>query len=148
MHLNGRFIEGYGGKVAPPYSRFYMGGESDIRGFDILTISPIAYIPTDSYVSVLNNDGTARVQKVVNSDGSVSSVGVQAHIPSYQLISPGGDTAIVTNFEYRIPIIGPVTLAPFLDAGVDLLLLPNQLGLNSGRVTQLNALFPQADFKC
>ncbi len=146
MHLNGRFIEGYGGKVAPPYSRFYMGGEDDIRGFDILTISPIAYIPTDSYVNVLNNDGTQRVQKIVNSDGSIGTAAVQAHIPSYQLISPGGDTAVVTNFEYRIPIIGPVTLAPFLDAGVNRLTLPSQYGLNSGRVEQLKALFPQADF--
>jgi len=146
MHLNGRFIEGYGGKVAPPYSRFYMGGEDDIRGFDILTISPIAYIPTDSYVSVLNNDGTQRVQKVVNPDGSIGTAAVQAHIPSYQLISPGGDTAVVTNFEYRIPIIGPVTLAPFLDAGINRLTLPSQLGLNLLRVQQLNTLFPQADF--
>ena len=50
------------------------------------------------------------------------------------------------NYEYRIPIIGPVTLAPFVDAGVDRLSLPGQLGLNPGRVDQLNALFPQADF--
>jgi len=46
FHVNARFIAGFGGKVAPPYDRYYMGGESDIRGFDILTISPIAYIPT------------------------------------------------------------------------------------------------------
>ena len=46
FHVNARFIAGYGGKVAPPYSRYYMGGEDDIRGFDILTISPIAFIPT------------------------------------------------------------------------------------------------------
>jgi outer membrane protein insertion porin family len=37
-------------------------------------------------------------------------------------------------------------LAPFIDAGVDRLSLPSQLGLNAGRVDQLNALFPQADF--
>ena len=50
------------------------------------------------------------------------------------------------NYEYRIPIFGPVTLAPFVDAGVDKLLLPSQLGLNPGQVTNLNALYPQADF--
>ena len=27
-------------------------------------------------------------------------------IPIYQLITPGGDTQVVFNFEYRIPIIG------------------------------------------
>ena len=48
FHLNARFISGFGGRVAPPYSRYYMGGEDDIRGFDILSISPIAFIPTDT----------------------------------------------------------------------------------------------------
>ncbi len=146
FHMNARFISGFGGKVAPPYSRYYMGGEDDIRGFNILTISPIAYIPTDTQISVLNNDGTARVQKVLNSDGSVSNVGVTQTIPTYQLILPGGDTAVVFNYEYRIPIVGPVTLAPFIDAGVDRLTFASQLGLNTDRVTQLNAIFPQADF--
>jgi outer membrane protein insertion porin family len=146
FHLNGRFISGYGGKVAPPYDRYYMGGEDDIRGFDILTISPIAYIPTSTPIQVLNNDGSARVQKIVNSDGSIGLNPVTQTVPVYQLILPGGDTAAVFNYEYRIPILGPVTLAPFLDAGIDRLSLPSQLGLNPDRVTQLNNIFPQADF--
>jgi outer membrane protein insertion porin family len=146
FHFNGRFIAGYGGKVAPPYSRYYMGGEDDIRGFDILTISPIAFIPTSTTVSVLNNDGTQKVQPVINSDGSRSFAPVTQTIPVYQLILPGGDTAGVFNYEYRIPLVGPVTLAPFIDVGVDRLFLPNQLGLNPARVQQLNAIFPQADF--
>jgi outer membrane protein insertion porin family len=146
FHVNARFIAGFGGRVAPPYSRYYMGGESDIRGFDILTISPIAYIPTSQPIGLYNFDGTARVQKVINPDGSVSVTQATQNTPSYQLILPGGDTAGVFNYEYRIPIFGPVTLAPFVDAGIDKLLLPSQLGLNSGRVTQLNQLFPQADF--
>ena len=28
-------------------------------------------------------------------------------VPTYQLITPGGDTQSVGNFEYRIPIVGP-----------------------------------------
>jgi len=146
FHLNTKFITGYGGKVAPPYSRYYMGGEDDIRGFNILTISPIAYIPTNTQISVFNNDGSPRVQKVLNADGSYSANPVTQTIPTYQLILPGGDTSAVFNYEYRIPIFGPVTLAPFLDAGIDRLSLPSQLGLNADRVSQLNALFPQADF--
>jgi outer membrane protein insertion porin family len=141
FHLNARMITGFGGKVAPPYSRYYMGGEDDIRGFDILSISPIAYIPSSTAVSVLNADGTQRYQRVAG-----GFLPVTQQVPSYQLIVPGGDTAAVFNYEYRIPIIGPVTLAPFVDAGVDRLSLPSQLGLNPGRVEQLNALFPQADF--
>lgn len=146
FHVNARFISGFGGKVAPPYSRYYMGGEDDIRGFDILTISPIAYIPTSSSVGVLNNDGTQRVQKIVNSDGSIGTTPVYQTVPAYQLILPGGDTATVFNYEYRIPLIGPVNLAPFIDVGIDRLALPSQLGLNPQRVQQLNAIFPQADF--
>ncbi len=144
FHVNGRFISGFGGKVAPPYSRYYMGGEDDVRGFDILTISPIAYIPTTASVNVLNNDGTARY--LTNADGTTSTTPVTQTVPAYQLILPGGDTAGVFNYEYRIPIIGPVTLAPFIDVGEDRLSLPSQLGLNPGRVDELNALFPQANF--
>ena len=146
FHLNARFIAGYGGKVAPPYSRFYMGGEDDVRGFDILSISPVVFIPTSTTINVLNNDGTQRVQKIVNSDGSVGTAAVTQTIPVYQLLLPGGDTAAVFNYEYRIPIVGPVTLAPFVDVGVDRLSLPSQLGLDPSRVAQLNGLFPQAGF--
>ncbi len=146
FHLNGRFIAGYGGKVAPPYSRFYIGGEDDVRGFNILSISPFVYIPTSTTVNVLNNDGTQRVQRIVNSDGSIGTAPVVQTIPIYQLLLPGGDTAAVFNYEYRIPIVGPVTLAPFVDVGVNRISLPNQLGLDPVRVAQLNGLFPQADF--
>jgi outer membrane protein insertion porin family len=52
----------------------------------------------------------------------------------------------VANFEYRIPIFGPVTLALFFDAGVDRLLQGSQLQLNPDRVQQLNSQFPEAAF--
>src|SRR5437588_12376787 len=37
--VNGSFITGYGGLVSPPFQRFFMGGENDIRGFDIRSVS-------------------------------------------------------------------------------------------------------------
>ena len=145
MHLLGRFLTGYAGKVAPPFSRYYTGGENDIRGFDIWGISPIAFLPTSSTVNVLNSDGSQRVQKqIVNGVPTFTNVTMQ--IPTYQLTFPGGDTNVVTNFEYRIPIFGPVVLAAFVDAGIDKLALPGQLKLNPGRIDQLNGQFPQADF--
>ena len=146
MHVLGRFITGYGGKVAPPFNRYYMGGENDIRGFDIWSISPIAYIPTEASINVLNPDGSQRMQKYVDPTGAVSSYAVTQTIPAYRIVFPGGDTNIITNLEYRIPIVGPVTLALFLDAGVDKLSLANQLKLNQGRVDQLNGEFPQSGF--
>jgi outer membrane protein insertion porin family len=52
-------------------------------------------------------------------------------------VAPGGDTGLVGNFEYRIPIVGPVTLAAFLDAGVNFIARESQLRLTD---TQLNTL--------
>ena len=146
FHVSGRFLTGFSGKVAPPFSRFYMGGENDIRGFDIWGISPVAFIPSDATVNVYNNDGSQRLQKIVGANGSVSLQGVTQTIPVYQLVFPGGDTSAYGNIEYRIPIVGPVTLAPFIDAGIDRLVLPGQLRLNPERITQLNSEFPEASF--
>jgi outer membrane protein insertion porin family len=53
---------------------------------------------------VLNND-RSRAPKVIQ-DGKESRR--HQSIP-YQLIFPGGDTQAVSNVEYRIPIVGPVT---------------------------------------
>ena len=60
FHGMGSLLTGYGGKVAPPFSRTYIGGEQDIRGFEIWGISPIAFVPSEATVNVLNDDGTPR----------------------------------------------------------------------------------------
>jgi outer membrane protein insertion porin family len=147
MHGLARYVTGYGGKVANPLNRFYMGGENDIRGFNIWGISPIAYIPTSGTVNVLNNDGSPRQQKFIDpTTGAVSYANVTQTIPTYQLVFPGGDTNFVGNFEYRIPVFGPVILAIFADAGIDKLANTNQLKLNPDRITSLNGLFPEASF--
>ncbi len=46
MRFLGAFESGYGGKVIPPFSRFYLGGEDNLRGFDIRTVSPVVFVPT------------------------------------------------------------------------------------------------------
>lgn len=141
-HFLGRYVTGYGGKVAPPFNRFYMGGENDVRGFNIWGISPIAYIPSSGLVPLLNADGSARQQK--NADGTFTTAGKT--VPSYQLIFPGGDTQGVGNVEYRIPIVGPVVLAAFFDVGLNKIARRNQLSINPGRLDELNKGFPQAAF--
>jgi outer membrane protein insertion porin family len=146
VHLNAKHVTGYGGKTAPPFDRFFMGGENDVRGFNIWGISPIAFAPIEGTVNVLNNDGSARQQRVLDNNGFPTYANVTTSIPSYQLVTPGGDTAIVANFEYRIPIFGPVTLAYFADAGMNRLLNTSQLQLNPSRITQLNAEYPEANF--
>ncbi|HUK18574.1 MAG TPA: outer membrane protein assembly factor BamA [Bryobacteraceae bacterium] len=145
FHLTTDIITGYGGKSIPPFSRSFMGGEQDIRGFDWWSITPLAFIPSSTQVSVLNSDGSQRTQKVV-SGGVLTSVPVTMTVPQYQLITPGGDWRSYGNFEYRIPIVGPVTLAIFTDAGVNRILQPNQLTMDPQQVINLNQQFPQAGF--
>src|SRR5262249_46248163 len=45
FHAQAAYITGYGGKEIPPFNRFYMGGEQDLRGYDIRSISPVTFIP-------------------------------------------------------------------------------------------------------
>ncbi len=145
FHALGSVISGYGGKFIAPFSRTFIGGEQDVRGFEIWGITPIAYVASSASLNVLNDDGSARTQKVVQ-NGVVTSVPVTMTVPRYQLITPGGDTQVVTNFEYRIPIVGPVVLAMFGDAGMNRILRPSQLTMDPSRVSDLNNQFPQAGF--
>ena len=145
FHLLATTITGYGGKVAPPFSRAFIGGENDIRGFDFYSISPIAWIPSSASVPILNADGSQRFQKVLQNGYPVNAA-IQQSIPTYQIITPGGDTHGVFNFEYRIPIFGPVTLVPFVDVGANRILYKNQLTVNPGQISNLNSQFPSAAF--
>ncbi|MCC6263822.1 MAG: outer membrane protein assembly factor BamA [Bryobacterales bacterium] len=143
----GSWITGFGGQAAPPFNRFYMGGENDVRGFNIWEVSPVAFIPSETSIAVLNADGSQRLQRIVYSDGTIGFTPVRQTIPIYQISFPGGDTMGVANFEYRIPIFGPVTLAAFFDAGINRVSRTSQLRLNPDRVAYLNAAHPSAAFE-
>ena len=145
FHFSGDIETGYGGKEIPPFTRRFIGGEQDVRGYEIWGITPIGFIPSSATINVLNADGSARTQATV-SNGVVVQTPVTMTIPTYQLITPGGDTTAVGNFEYRIPIVGPVTAALFFDAGVNRILRPSQLSVVQTRIDQLNEQFPSAGF--
>jgi len=145
FHLLASMITGYGGKEIPPFSRTYIGGEQDIRGFEIWGISPIAFVPSEATINVLNNDGSQRTQKIYQ-NGVLTSTPVTMNLPIYQLTFPGGDTQVIGNFEYRIPIFGPVTLAIFTDAGVNRILRPGELNMDPTRISYLNNSYPTAGF--
>jgi outer membrane protein insertion porin family len=147
FHLLGSMITGYGGKEIPPFSRTYIGGEQDIRGFQIWGISPIAFIPSEATINVLNNDGSQRTELIRNSAGQLVSTNVTMNVPIYQLAFPGGDSHVVGNFEYRIPIFGPVVLAIFADAGINRILRPGELNMDPERVGYLNGQYPNAGFQ-
>ncbi len=145
FHFTATTITGYGGKVAPPFMRGYIGGENDIRGFDFFSVTPIAFIPSSASINQLNPDGSQRMQNQIVA-GVKTPMPVSLPIPTYQLITPGGDSHAVFNFEYRIPIIGPITLVPFFDAGANRILYPNQLTVNPGQIASLDSQFTQANF--
>jgi outer membrane protein insertion porin family len=145
FHLMGSLITGYGGRFVPPFSRTFIGGEMDVRGFENWGISPIAFIPSSASVNVYNDDGSPRTQRVIV-NGVSQQQPVTMTVPSYQLITPGGDFHTIGNFEYRIPIFGPVTMAIFADAGLNKILRPGELTMDPTHVSDLNLEFPQAGF--
>jgi outer membrane protein insertion porin family len=130
MRILAATIGGYGGRVPPPFSRFYVGGEYDIRGFDIRSISPLAFFPTTGQVCNRDNFGNP-----ILSTGATglkgTTCGSYTQFPYYTPIYPGGDTEIITNFEYRVPIAGPITMAAFLDAGSAFVWRTNQLQIDT-----------------
>jgi outer membrane protein insertion porin family len=121
--INGSFISGYAGLVAPPFQRFFMGGENDIRGFDIRSISPVAFLPSSNVITLTNPDGTPVPKNPANPRLGNWTV----PIPVDQIVFPGGDLSVWTNLEYRITIAGPVAIAPFVDTGIDAIIRPSQL---------------------
>ena len=118
------YVQGFGGDVAPPQNRFYTGGESDLRGFDIRGATPYGYVPNRINVQLTNPDGTC-----VPRDPTNPQLGqcIQVPLPVYGIASIGGDTQFTSNIEYRIPIAGPVTFSFFDDFGIDTALNKGQL---------------------
>jgi outer membrane protein insertion porin family len=123
FRVQGSFISGYGGLVAPPFQRFYMGGENDIRGFDIRSVSPVAFLPSAGAITLTNPDGTPVLLNPLNPRQGNYTI----PIPVDQITFPGGDLSMISNLEYRIYIVGPVALVPFVDTGLDPILRPSQL---------------------
>src|SRR6185437_3344794 len=52
------YIQGIAGLVASPFDRFNAGGENDVRGFDVRSITPYAFIPTRVLYNLVNPDGS------------------------------------------------------------------------------------------
>lgn len=144
FHAMASLITGYGGRVAPPFSRFYIGGEQDVRGFEIRSISPVGFFPTVASVCNLDNAGN-QVQAFGTTGAPTGACGSSTRFPIFTPIFPGGDTMAVANFEYRIPIVGPVTMAYFIDVGTNFILRDSQLQVQPLALQSLTSEFP--DFK-
>ena len=110
------YVQGWGGDVAPPNNRFYAGGEGELRGFDVRGATPYGYVPNRVNVQLTNPDGSCVPRDPTNPQDNQC---IQVPLPVYGIASIGGDTNLITNAEYRIPIAGPVTFSFFDDFGID-----------------------------
>ena len=126
----------------PLFARFFLGGEDSIRGYNVRGISPTAPIfttVTTRNVFAQTLDGTTLkvrppsratsnsiTPKVLNKF-LVSDL-VSSTVPQFPAFM-GGDSELLLNFEYRIPIIGPLQFVPFVDVGsaFNLRGIPDQL---------------------
>lgn len=108
LRFLGSYVQGFSNVSVPFYERFFMGGDFDIRGFDFRALSPISFI-------------TRKLDVIDPETGNFITR------PFDDIVYVGGDTQGVLNIEYRIPIIGPITLAPFLDVGNAWVLKKSQL---------------------
>lgn len=135
FRLQGSFVSGYGGHDTPPYERSYMGGENDLRGFDIRTVSPYVFVTSVQNQPLLNPDNTP----VPLDPANPRRGSVQVPLPVTNVTFPGGDTSLLANLEYHIKIVGPVLLEPFMDYGMNFALKTSELRLAPESLTQLNS---------
>jgi outer membrane protein insertion porin family len=114
----------------PIYERFFLGDEFTIRGYNVRSISPIA--PLDVFVTSRNvsvsttpiGDLSAPAGLPTTLQDQLVKLGTftgPTGANSVQLARDfrflGGDTQLLGNFEYRVPIFGPVSMAAFADIG-------------------------------
>ncbi len=142
FHMLASMATGFGNQVLPPYERLYTGGEDSVRGFDFYDISPWAFVPTLESTPITYFDPTVLG---VNGQPAVRTI----HVPVLHNVAtrPGGDTELVANFEYRIPIVGNyLSMDFFYDLGLVGIMRHDQVSLNSGALTTLNQEFPNPAF--
>lgn len=114
----------------PAYERYFLGSENDIRGYNSRSIGPVApfdtYVTTRNVVLANNAFGTAdtnhlldpRTRDELITIGQLTGAsGNNPALYSRNFRFIGGDTQLLANIEYRIPIFGPATLALFADVG-------------------------------
>lgn len=147
----------------PAYERYFLGSENDIRGYNSRSIGPIA--PFDTYVTSRNVVVTANPSGTPAPFEGFENPQIPAEIAAFGLLTGpeganpalfarnfrfiGGDTQILGNFEYRIPLFGPATIALFADVGsvfnlrqtgtqrINTEFLPDEQLLGPGRLTAL-----------
>lgn len=118
----------------PIFERYFLGSENDVRGYETRSLGPIA--PFDTFVTTRNviaATSSSISGTPIPYSGFPANSPVAAEIAALGLLTGaeganpalfsrnfrfiGGDTQLLGNFEYRIPLFGPATLAAFADIG-------------------------------
>ena len=111
----------------PIFERFFLGDEFTIRGYNVRSISPVS--PLDTFVTsrdvkiATNPIGT--ITEVTGVPANLANIGLFTGISGSNSVklprsftSVGGDTQLLANLEYRIPILGDkFGAALFTDVG-------------------------------
>jgi len=117
LRMVGQYIKSFGGLSVPFFERFFIGGETTIRGFDIRSISPLVVTST-RIVDAFGNPVIDLTNGLARVDRSINPI--------------GGDALGLLNVEYRIPIAGPLTIAAFYDMGLTSVTDKTGLGVFGG----------------
>ena len=101
-----------GAQTVPFFERIFLGGEWDMRGFDIRSVSPLAI-----------------TRNAIKDAAGNPIINPTTGLPSFtsNIVPVGGDTSIVGTLEYRVPIAGPLTLNGFADIGTSAILRKRKL---------------------
>ncbi len=114
----------------PAFSRYFLGSENDIRGYNSRAISPVA--PFDTFITSRNvvvatnaggtpNQNTGLTDRDTNEIRTIGEVtgtgGANPALFTRNFRFIGGDTQLLGNVEYRVPLFGPANLAFFGDIG-------------------------------
>lgn len=98
--------------AAPFFERIFSGGEFTLRGFDLRSVSPMAIVRTPRKDAAGN--------PIVDPATGLASI-------SENFVPVGGDTSLIATAEYRIPVIGPLQVTPFVDVGTSTILEGSKL---------------------
>jgi len=142
FRLQTALATGYGGRVLPPFNRFFLGGEDTVRGFDFFTISPWTFIPTEQTAQIFFTNPTQ-----LDANGNPQLQFIQVPVLTFFPARPGGDSQAVANAEYRIPIVGPVGMSLFFDVGLNGVLRRGQLQMDPTGIERLRQTFPDSDVR-
>jgi outer membrane protein insertion porin family len=123
FNVQAQYIQSYNNSSVPFFDRFFIGGENTIRGFDIRSISPIAISSAPLYDPMGN--------PIIDLKTGLPKISEPVPTPV------GGDTVGIFNFEYRIPIAGPLSVAAFYDLGIARVTRKESLGSFAGGTVEI-----------